>query len=65
MAKASTKAQMKYQAKTYDRITVYVPKGDKERIRLHALMFHNDSLNGFIVKAITDKMENDLSAAEG
>ena len=61
MAKASTKAQMRYQAKTYDRITIYVPKGDKERIQSHAFMVHNASMNSFITQAIEEKIARDLS----
>lgn len=51
----------KYRDKTYDRVTYYVPKGDKER--LQAIAKHlGMSLNEYITNAInmyTDKLEKD------
>ena len=63
MAKASTKAQNKYIAKAYDRINLVLPKGRKDVIKAHAES-RGQSVNGFIVEAITEKMERD-SAAPG
>lgn len=60
MGKAATKAQMKYQSKTYDRITVYVPKGEKERIKTHVLLMQHASVNSFITQAIEEKIARDL-----
>lgn len=34
--KPQTKASMKYNLKTYDRIEITVPKGDKAEIQAHA-----------------------------
>ena len=50
---ASTK---KYQDKTYDRIGVMVPKGEKEIIKEHADQL-GMSVNAFIKAAIKEKME--------
>ena len=56
MGKASTKAQNKYIAKAYDRINLVLPKGRKDEIKDHAAA-RGQSVNGFIVEAITEKME--------
>lgn len=58
MGKASTKAQNKYIAKTYDRINYIVPKGQKEIIRQHAESM-GESVNAFISRAIALAMEHD------
>lgn len=58
MGKAQTKAQNKYISKTYDRINLLVEKGEKEKIKAHAAE-HNESLNGFINRAISETMERD------
>jgi hypothetical protein len=43
------KAVQKYDTKTYDRITVRVPKGYREQLKE---LVKPDSVNGFITKAI-------------
>lgn len=58
MGKASTKAQNKYIAKAYDRINLVLPKGRKDEIKDHAAA-RGQSVNGFIVEAITEKMERE------
>ena len=58
MGKASTKAQNKYINKKYDRINLVVEKGKKESIKEYAEAL-GDSLNGFINKAIDEKMQRD------
>lgn len=58
MGKASTKAQNKYIAKTYDRINLTVPKGQKEVIQAHA-QERGESVNGFISRAIQEQMDRD------
>ncbi len=58
MGTAQTKANNKYKAKTYDRIEVIVSKGLKEVISNHANS-QGESLNGYITKAITQRMERD------
>ena len=58
MGKASTKAQNKYIAKAYGRINLVLPKGRKDEIKDHAAA-RGQSVNGFIVEAITEKMERE------
>lgn len=58
MGKASTKAQNKYIAKTYDRINYIVLKGQKEIIRQHAESM-GESVNAFISRAIALAIEHD------
>ena len=55
MGKASTRAQNKWIDKTYDRINLTVPKGDKEKIAIAAAAA-GQSVNGFINEAIKEKM---------
>lgn len=58
MGKTSTKSKQKYNDKTYDRIVLNVPKGDKERFKQHAEIY-KESLNGFIKRAIEETIERD------
>ena len=58
MGKASTKAQNKYIAKAYDRVNLVLPKGQKDIIKAHAES-QGESVNGFINKAIDEKLERD------
>lgn len=53
-----TRAKNKYNAKAYDRIALQVKKGRKDIIKAHAEN-RGESLNGFINKAIDEKMEHD------
>lgn len=43
---------------TYDRINLTVPKGEKEKIRLHAES-KGEKVNAFIQRAIKETMERD------
>ena len=45
-------------AKTYDRINLTVPKGDKALIKAHADRY-GESVNGFINRAISETIERD------
>lgn len=58
MGTSATRAQNKYNAKTYDRITLVVPKGQKEEIRAFATK-NGESVNGFINRLINEAMEED------
>lgn len=51
MGKASTKAQNKYIAKTYDRINLTVPKGRKADIEVRAAAL-GLSVNGYIAALV-------------
>lgn len=56
-----TRAKNKYNAKAYDRIALQVKKGLKDIIKAHAEN-RGESLNGFINKAIDEKMERDKAS---
>lgn len=58
MGKAATKAKNKYNAENYERISLNVPKGEKDKIREHAEAM-GESVNGFINRAINETMERD------
>jgi len=58
MGKASTKAQNKYIAKTYDRVNLTLAKGRKEEVQIHAES-KGESLNAFINRAISETMSRD------
>ena len=58
MGKTSSAVKDRYNAKTYDEITVRVPKGEKDLIQAHAEA-HGESTNGFINRAISETMERD------
>lgn len=55
VSKAAQKATEKYKQKTYDRITVLLPKGTKERIQLTG-----ETVNGFINKAVVERLEKQV-----
>lgn len=52
VSKAAQRATAKYKKENYDRITVLLPKGRKEQIQATG-----DTLNGFVNKAIVEKLE--------
>lgn len=56
MGTSATRAQNKYNAKTYDRITLVVPKGKKDEIRAFAEK-NGESVNGFINRLINETMD--------
>ena len=58
MGTAETRAKNKYNASAYDRITVVVPKGDKDQIRTYA-QERGESLNAFVCRAIRETMERE------
>lgn len=58
VSKAQQKAVNKYIVNNYDRVNLTVPKGQKEIIKRHAET-HNESVNAFINRAITETMERD------
>lgn len=60
--KAQQKAQNKWIEKTYDRINLTVPKGQKDVIKAHAEA-RGESVNGFIGRAIDETMERDNTAS--
>lgn len=58
ISKARHKANEKYNAKAYDEIKVRVGKGQKEVIQ-NAAAECGESLNAYIQKAISERMERD------
>ena len=55
--KASTASKNKWNAKTYDRINLTVPKGKKAKIQAFAAD-RGESVNGFINRVIDQEMQN-------
>ena len=58
MAERKAKWQNDYILRTYDRINLTVPKGDKDKIKAHAES-RGESVNSFINRAISNQMEQD------
>lgn len=58
VSKAQIKATAKYEAKTYDKTLIRLPKGRLDEIRAH-IEPAGESLNGFIGRAIAEAMERD------
>lgn len=58
MTQRKAEWQNKYIAKTYDRINLTVPKGEKELLKEHAAA-RGESVNSFINRAIREAMERD------
>ena len=56
--KNSPESINRYMAKAYDRISLIVPKGQKDLIQDHAEA-QGESTNGFINRAISETMERD------
>lgn len=61
MAERKAKWQNDYISRTYDRVNLTIPKGQKETIKAHAEA-QSESLNAFINRAITETMERDTAA---
>jgi len=55
----STDYKRKFTAEKYDRIEITVPKGKKDKIKAHAES-EGESVNGFINRAIDEKMKRDV-----
>lgn len=64
VSKAQQKATNKWIEKTYDRINLTVPKGQKDIIKAHAES-HGESVNGFINRAIDETMDRDKAVPVG
>ena len=62
ISEARRKANERYNAKAYDEIKVRVPKGHKAELHAHAEQ-RNESLNGFINRAIDAQLERDNRTA--
>lgn len=62
--KNSPESINRYMAKTYDRITILVPKGDKDTIKAHAASM-GESTNAFIGRAVRETMQRDKEQRDG
>lgn len=68
-SQAQIDASGRYLAKTYDRINLFVPKGDREYYKQYA-KDHNMSLNQLFITAVkkyielSDNSENSLADSE-
>lgn len=60
MAERKAKWQNDYIARTYDRVNLTLPKGQKAVVQAHAAAM-GESVNGFISRAISETMERDKS----
>jgi predicted HicB family RNase H-like nuclease len=58
MGKTSATVKNRYNEKAYDRISLVVPKGQKEVIKAHAEA-HGESLNRFIQRAIDETIKKE------
>jgi len=58
MSSRKAEWQNKYIAKTYDRVNLTVPKGNKEELQNY-VKSRGESLNGFINRAIANQIERD------
>ena len=58
VSEARKKANRKYDAKTYDQVSFRFPKGKKSELQAHAAA-HDESLNGFVNRAIDEAVERD------
>ena len=60
MAKTKTSSAVKqrYNEKTYDRLSVVVPKGRRAELKAYAES-KAESLNGFITKAIDERIKRE------
>lgn len=62
MGKTSSAVKDRYNAKAYDEIKLRVEKGQKEAIKAHAEA-REESVNGFINRAIAETIERDNNRA--
>ncbi len=60
-SKAQQKAVAKYMKNNYDNFQLRMPKGKKDKIKLHAET-RGESLNGFVNRAIDETMERDKAS---
>lgn len=56
--KAGQKANYKYRDEKLDRMEIYIPKGEKEKIKEFAKK-NGESLSSFVYNAVKEAMESD------
>lgn len=57
-SRAKIDANKRYNDKTYDRISIIVPKGDKEKISEYATKV-GESVNAYINRAIAERISRE------
>jgi uncharacterized protein (DUF1778 family) len=62
MAKTSAAVKNRYNEKAYDRISLTVPKGEKEVVAAHAAK-KGESVNGFIYRAVRETIARETATA--
>ena len=63
-SEAMRRAIDKYQKEKVDEVKIRVPKGKKEALQAHAAA-RDESLNGFVNRAIDEAVERDEGTKEG
>ena len=63
VSKAQQKAVAKYRKENYEQLKIEVKKGKKSILQAHASE-RNESLNGFVNRAIDCQLERDKEGAE-
>ena len=58
ISESQRKAVRKYNDKTYDRVQLVIPKGERVDLKAHATAM-GESLNGFVNRAIREALERD------
>lgn len=61
---AQKQSARKWDAANLDRISIAVPKGQKDTIKAHA-EGRGESVNGFVNRAISETMERDRGSTSG
>lgn len=58
VSKAQMRATAKYEKSNYDKILLRLTKGEKDKYQMYAKS-KDESLNGFIVRAMKEAMQRD------
>ena len=61
---AQKQSAKKWDAANLDRLSIALPKGQKDVVQAHAAA-HGESVNGFIGRAIVETMERDAQKPTG
>ena len=61
---ALDRAIKKYEQEKIDRVTMRVPRGQKEVLQAHSALM-GESLNGFLSRAVQETMERDRVSQKG
>ena len=64
VSKANQRAVNKYVKANYDRVNVTMPKGKKDIIKA-AAQAQGESVNGYITRAVDERLEREGAEADG